>query len=695
MSRPAQTAVVTIMKKHIFSLFVSISSILFFVVGSVLCADDRMWTDNTGKFQIEALLLDFDGKTVKLRKKEDGKVLNMPLEKLSLPDRVYVRKMMNELGDDSSDKTKSEEKSPFDDEAYEEQEKPKSTQKSRSSKTKSSSKSARMKEADESDDEDNDEDEDIGDGSFRGKIPVTRIATARAIRTDLAKTRWSLKPDPSPVTKLDFKPQPLGFYVGEREFGIHNKGMGVCFCTGSPEKVLTAVTYEKHDMPTKTRAFFGDLKSGLVHSQTWPAKLKPLALSPDGTKALFVQFEDGRGPEKKRHLTIVDTTKPKLPCIGALVPFAEYLKQTESFNSEANVEWAEWIDEQHILIQSGDGRLLLLDHKTGAAIWTLDASRSNVPALSGGKKYVLVTCDKFHCILETETGKPIGRLEMTESAPFSSNALLGFSPDGAEIAAFSGGWMQIWDAKTGTVQKTFYVGEIHSHRSKLIWLNEQYLLVGGTLVALSQQLPIWKYTGIESTDAWFAGLYWHAESPSHRDKSFHLWGIEIPHETMPKLPTLADAQKFCVRPGVDVSLNVESTVPGRDAVVDYVTKMLQKNGLNIRQSADISLNVRLTTEVPKETEYRIFGRGFTTEKVTYTPYKMSYTFEQNGKKLWEKNNSVGSPHMIMNRDANQTTQQYVDEQMKPKSDWFLKVVVPQKIPFDKAGTSNIMPNPKR
>jgi hypothetical protein len=55
----------------------------------------RTWTDSTGKYRIQATLLDFDGKVVRL-KRPDGKTIALPLEKLSESDREYIRSQANE-----------------------------------------------------------------------------------------------------------------------------------------------------------------------------------------------------------------------------------------------------------------------------------------------------------------------------------------------------------------------------------------------------------------------------------------------------------------------------------------------------------------------------------------------------------------------------------------------------------------------
>ena len=53
-------------------------------------AKARTWTDATGQYKIEAELIDFENGQVQLRR-ADGKVINMPLEKLSVDDQLIVR----------------------------------------------------------------------------------------------------------------------------------------------------------------------------------------------------------------------------------------------------------------------------------------------------------------------------------------------------------------------------------------------------------------------------------------------------------------------------------------------------------------------------------------------------------------------------------------------------------------------------
>lgn len=51
----------------------------------------RTWTDSSGKFSVEAELVDCDGKIVKLKTVSDGKVIEVPLKKLSEKDQSRAK----------------------------------------------------------------------------------------------------------------------------------------------------------------------------------------------------------------------------------------------------------------------------------------------------------------------------------------------------------------------------------------------------------------------------------------------------------------------------------------------------------------------------------------------------------------------------------------------------------------------------
>ena len=661
------------------SLKLPLWTVTFVLAVFALCvfAEDRTWTDRDGKFSVEAMLLDFDGETVKLKRKDTGKTVSISLEKLSLPDQVYVKKMVADIGGGTADKTEN----PFE----EVDDAPKPTKPA----TSAASPPTRVKPEKVEDNKESDEEERATNpgGAFTGKIPITRLSAAPSIRTDRVTTTWSAAPDPAKNRKLDFKPNPPNFMYGKQDFFTNVNIERLCFAEDAPEKILAAASLKSRNDSAITKAFFGDMKTGRVFSQTWPVRLRPLGLSPDGTRALFGQV---RGHfNKMTHLTVADTTQAKLPCIAAFAPFAE--KASRLSDSESEIKWADWIDNEHIIAQSSSGLIVSMQVKNGAAVWTLDGTNIGDVILSPGKKYLIARAnhDSYY-LLETAAGKPIGELAPRGGGKFGFPTKFAFSPDGERIAVYAGSSIHVLEIKNGIAGEPFYIGQ--RHVSNMWWVSDVHVLCGETLVETVEQLPIWIYSGGNAKDVFFADRLWHTSSTKKKDSSFYVVDAVIPHPGMPTLPKLPDEQKFCVRPGMAVNLMVDSAIPDSAKLREHLLNALAENGLEFSSGAPLLLAVRMRAEAPKEGEWATgpFGHGGSVGKASYIPYTYSLTFEKNGQPLWTISSSSGAPTIPLNElSGNRSLQDLITERSKPKSDWYFTVRLPKKIPFDKAGTSAI------
>ena len=60
--------------------------------------------------------------------------------------------------------------------------------------------------------------------------------------------------------------------------------------------------------------------------------------------------------------------------------------------------------------------------------------------------------------------------------------------------------------------------------------------------------------------------------------------------------------------------------------------------------------------------YRIIGRGFTTEEVTFASYISKVEIRQNGTTLWQQSRSSGLPFMV---SGDKTLQQAARENERP------------------------------
>jgi hypothetical protein len=362
-----------------------------------------------------------------------------------------------------------------------------------------------------------------------------------------------------------------------------------------------------------------------------------------------------------------------------------------------DIDWADWIDDEQILAKSNSGHIALLKADTGVAVWTLDTSNIGTKklTLSPTKKYLLTQCrktDNAFILFETKTGKPLGQLHPPkEPQKAFIPTSFAFSHDGKKLATYESAWVHLWDAANGTAIDSFYVGyPFSSRKEEVIWVNSLFLLVGNTLIDVQQQIPIWKYTDVQKEDCFFAGKYWHVTSPD--STHFAALGLTIPHESMPKLPPLPDSQKYAVRPGISLQVNIDPDIPDYEKVQNHVQTMLQNNGVKIDNNAAIVLKITIKSETAEEIYYGdryFFGRRIAGH-ANFTPHIMSYRIEENGKTLWETHTQTSAPSIINDNELkDRTIQDVVNEKIKLTADWYLWVEIPKKLPYDKTGSSNL------
>lgn len=66
---------------------------LGFWLAAPVSAEVRKWTDITGKFSVEAELVEIQGKNVLLKRQDDGRVATVPIARLSKADQEYLRNL--------------------------------------------------------------------------------------------------------------------------------------------------------------------------------------------------------------------------------------------------------------------------------------------------------------------------------------------------------------------------------------------------------------------------------------------------------------------------------------------------------------------------------------------------------------------------------------------------------------------------
>lgn len=231
-----------------YRLLWSVLPVLFFSLETLWAEETRLWKNQSGKFSVKATALEFDGEVVVLLK-EDDRIVKIPVSKLSLEDRTYLKKKGTfKIEDD-----------PFGEHAVE---------------------------------------EDVYDATSL-VFPETAdpIKTEGIVIASPAESEWSHEPDPLPDISLP-KLEPLKLTLPEKSFETSRSWSDLYFNYDRPTRILTYV--HQVDLPQQeshaSRLFSIDLETKKIQSVDFPSEYRVLDLSPDGTRLML-----RRTPLRIRH----------------------------------------------------------------------------------------------------------------------------------------------------------------------------------------------------------------------------------------------------------------------------------------------------------------------------------------------------------------------------------------------------------
>lgn len=631
------------------SRHVLIALSIFVLGGTLFAAEEvRTWTDNTGNYTFEASYVSSNGTQVKI-KNTDGKVLTLSLDKLSEEDQDYVKGLAKE--------------NPF---------------------------AAAMRSAGSG----SEDDSASSSGSGGGKAKILRINLNSVVDMgDYGDSEWSCEPDPSPTPKYPGRPKRLHFRLMNIPFGVFADSTGYYFSPKDGTTVHTAVVLAalNNDWKKVTRLYFGDVNTGKTHFIDQPNKLYPYGFAPDGKRLMFKQDAwDKGGWGKMRKMHIVSYENGKITPLYSFEPFGQVPAKDSGFNREKDIEWAAWVDDDHILVLSGNNRLVLISLSKAKAIWRITTDHSAKISLSPGGKYCIVPTSNNSCLfIETLSGETIGQLEGANSAmarrPFA------FSPDGKKIVSCDADMVRIWEANTGKAYEPFFIKGASSN-SRIVWTNNRSFLIGNTLIDPVNKAPMWEYQiNHGGDDALYnvGGCVWYANKV--HNEGYVLNGVVLPHpKVKPADGSVADADLYLLYPGMDVSLKIDGSISKDRAEVErIITEKIRENGWDIKNGAPFTFVLKQSKEPEKKVTYGIgmgfggFGplRGGGTE-VTVRPERYTIQLQKGGNTLWEEYMITSSPNNINIDDVNKSSlQEIVNREMAKNSykNWIGRVRVPKKI----------------
>lgn len=582
----------------------------------------RTWKDSSGQFEIEAALQTQTAFDVVLRK-QDGSTITVPLERLSVADQEYVASL--ESGSEN----------PF--------------ERGPTSPAASPSRG-------------------IGSGvGARGGAFSLPKPTLFGKSGDFAIQKLSapsgVEADPSP---LDFAkagnasmqlPEPETREEPGRPVVVSPTATQLCYSSRpsarAPEQYTRIMLMNGEKRTTREVA-------RLEGDNVWLASAEP-----SSGDVLGVVMK--RGEDKTRSLCVVAGIREGNPRI-----VAHWRMFPKDENKADYVRFRRILANQVVVVVYG-GQVHAFDYGTKREIWTAPSQMFNEPAITPGGRYAAVAADQQCAILETKSGKQLGSIPLKVTGPVA----LGFSPDGLRLALAHGTQVRVVDVTTGVEQLLHEANvDLGGMGKPVMWLDDQFVLLPtGVMLDVNRNLIVWKYR-IDQDAMEYADLGDHALLMFKGRNAASV--VRLPHDAARQAAGRDTSGITAVRAGDPVSIAANGSGPGVSAgdLRNWLTDVVSKAGYQASSSTPTEVVGSVSRGKTKTESYRIIGRGFATEEVTYTPYISKVEIRQNGKTLWQRSTQSGLPFMIPD---GKTLQEVARENERPNAKFFQNIKLPQQV----------------
>lgn len=624
-------------------------------------AQQRSWSDESGRFNITAAMTFADAKEVRLEK-TDGNVVTVPLAKLSKADQSYIQGFLaaekalgaagQPEGDDDAD-------NPF----------AGGTPSTSSGNDRAAAMAAgRASSAAEQ--------PIAGDGTVPGSLEE-RAAVLKGFKPLTiapAAAFWSAQP-PVAFPKVEFDdvvletPLAKPFFAAMRVMAAGKSGTLVLNAyqqgRGSREKD----NYSKFVIAS---AATGNASAIYEFDQPW----KVMAISADATRIAAVRIE---GFDKGNEVAIMRIAS------GQVIPEFRF--------TAGGGSW----DELHWVAFLPGNRLVTISQKHDLTIWDLDGKPGPRALLRGssGKalsaeitmagELIAIPFGTSIAVIETGAGKLVGCITRDQAA----NRVT-FSPDGKLLAAFHPFNIALYSTADGKEVRNIAVAESKADAA-IRWVGE-HLMVSDVLYDVQRGVPVWTYeSGAQSRTA--LGNYLVSGFGNDKGSTINL--LRLPHEEALRAAKDIDPSEiYAVVPGDSVSLkfdiaaapqNVQQLI--RQAAEDKVNQL----GWKLVDGASTTLVVKLEQGEQQEAEYysqRGFGPfpsfappGFggrptgPAEKVQFRPWTHTFAVQVAGEEIYTSKYVRSSPDHLQTKDG-ESTQAAVTRQTQPSPEYFRNVAVP-------------------
>ncbi|MDB4370469.1 SHD1 domain-containing protein [Mariniblastus sp.] len=578
-------------------------------------AELRKWTDATGSFSINAKLVSDEDGNIQLEK-EDGRVITLPLAKLSDEDQTYLEELEKQ-NSEANPFAGGDMKTP-----------PKSTNDSTPRVSKS-----------------------------QPVIPAIE-PNATANEMVFSDKGWKVQPDAAAIVKSDNK--VIKFQSGFTQHEFHNRVSSV-FLINNGQTAVAAIT---NPFENATELLIANLET---------AKSKPplrinlkdatlLAVNPDSTQA--VTYKKGRGREPGE----ISFWK-----LGDEASQTAAWKAASFFDRDGlTPNLGRFIDNNRLLTVGR--RVILWDCKSATAVYSYPISETNNPALSANGKQLAVVSGKSVFIINVNDGNILGKIE-----PPTATKFLAFSPSGESLAGINSisGEIWIWDLTNN--QLTRELSAPPAMVQSMTWVGEEYLLINNSsLIDIELRATVWSYrsTGgsiLNANDSRF----WFIGKSKFTPISLPHKNLAIQTEQLDPDDLLVLAPDSEVSLELDLPFSRQEQDQIRDRITRTLQDngVTIRNNAKLKIVLAIIKGKQEKAEMSSITDP--FGRRGT-ESIKYTPQIGSVTLIKEGVDVWKTSRRFGPMGMIQLKKG-ESAQAAAKRLCKPSPLFFESVRIPKYI----------------
>ncbi len=602
----------------------------------LVTADDefRQWTDVSGKFKIEAKLVERSEVSVVLENRS-GKRFNIQVSKLSKGDVEFLEK---EQADN-----------PFQEMTEQPAAKPKDAAPSRKPAASSNSSSPRS--------------------SSTWIDPVDWSMVEE--KTIIASDTWAIPVDESNSGIADQESAEKKVPLLKKQHFF--EGMQPLAVNPAVQRVAVGYTTSFSLPKPVTRIALADLKTGkAISGEAISAHMRPLALLHDGSSIVMAGIDEkGESPEQLQ----VWRLKGKQIERGPL--WTPYEADTQESSADAfgrqqkksgKVSFAESVAVDQLLTCSESGHLALWDLAAKKPLWHMHIEGAPTPAFSVDRSFMAFAQTNQIVFLRVKDGEVIGLISTQDKGhlPWIS---LAFSPTGKSLAVAAGERLLMLDLKskewTHDIQLTGLFGA-----NGVMFPHEEFVMLGNRyLIHWPSRIRVWDYQDAASIVTVGGTVYMGLNG----DAGGLVLPAKLPHPQAIKMleAARASADIFVVRPGVGLKLDVSGVpAPHQAEAQTGLTNAITKIGCRVQPNAEVEVVASVSGPKQEAVSYIMAGSHVVQR------YTSKVAIRVGGQEVWASQ-GTNIPGILMLSNGETIEQHLAKASSAPNTAFFGQVVLPE------------------